>query len=262
MGDVIIDVQHITMVLGSREILRDVSISVERARVVALLGPNGAGKTTLLRTILGLVKPVKGTIAVNGRDVYSYSRRELSKIIAYVPQEHSVVFPYKVIEVVVMGRAPYRNMFSVPDTRDFEKGWEVLKELKLEHLAHRLFTQLSGGEKRLVLIARALTQEPRVLLLDEPTSGLDIANKVRVLNLLKKLARSGKAVVFTTHDPNEALAVADKVVVLNRGRVVFADEPVRLSEEILEKTYGVPMIRVFVKGFTIVVAPSYADLQK
>ncbi|RLF19745.1 MAG: ABC transporter ATP-binding protein, partial [Thermoprotei archaeon] len=222
--------------------LRGISLKVHAGEVCAILGPNGSGKTTLLRCIYKLLRPFKGCIYVDGRDVLSLKTRELARLVGGVPQEHHPVFPYRAIDMVVMGRTPYLSLFSAPSHKDYEDAYELMKRLGIAHLAERPYTQLSGGERKLVLIARALMQNPRVLLLDEPTSHLDIKNKILVLRAVRRLCKDRKvAVLMTTHDPNEAMAYSDKIVLMNKGEVVFIGGPEDLSSELLSKVYDVPL---------------------
>jgi len=224
------------------KILNGISIDIPRKAITAILGPNGAGKTTLLRAILGFVKPVRGSIFIDGKKLEELPQNERFKIIAYVPQESFTFFPYKVVDFVVMGVTPYKSLFASPAQSDYLEALNLLKRLGISHLAYRSVTKLSGGEKRLALIARALMQKPRLLLLDEPTSNLDLYNKVKVLQLLQKLViEEDLTIVFTTHDPNEALLVADKTIILDHGAIVFDGNTSELSLQILEKVYRVPL---------------------
>jgi len=250
----VIEVQGVSVRLGGSTVIRRVSLKLCRGEILAILGPNGAGKTTLLRTMLGLLKPFEGQVLVNGRDVGLYRPRELARVIAYVPQENTVPFPYTAAEVVLMGKAPHLGLLGTPRKHNYEEALEIMKLLRVDHLAHRPFNTLSGGEKRLVLIARALAQNPQALLLDEPTSGLDLGNKLRILNLIQELSHRSIAIAFTTHDPNEALAIASRIVVLNRGTIVFSGNPEELSTKILEHVYGVAIEQIRVRGKRWVIA--------
>lgn len=259
--DSVIEVQGVSVKLGGSTVIRRVSLKLCRGEILAILGPNGAGKTTLLRTMLGLLKPFEGQVLVNGRDVRLYKPRELARVIAYVPQENTVPFPYTAAEVVLMGKAPHLGLLGTPRKHDYEEALRIMKLLGVDHLAYRPFNTLSGGEKRLVLIARALAQKPQALLLDEPTSGLDLGNKLRILNLIQELSHRSIAIAFTTHDPNEALAIASRIVVLNRGTVVFSGNPAGLGRETLERIYGVTMKQVEVDGRRWVLAISWESLR-
>lgn len=222
--------------------LRDVNLEISDGEMAAILGPNGSGKTTLLKLIFNILKPDGGCIFIDGTNTSELQPSFLSKLIGGVPQEHSPIFPFRTIDVVVMGKTPYLDMFSAPSTKDYEDAYEVLRQLKIEHLASKPYTQLSGGERRLVLIARALMQKPKILLLDEPTIHLDIRNKLMILNIIKRLSRDGKlTIVMTTHDPNEALNYSDKIILMNNGRIVFVGDPSEVHAKTLEEIYRIPI---------------------
>lgn len=199
------------------EVLRDVSFGVRRGEIVALLGPNGCGKTTLLRVIGKLVAPTTGTIRVLGRDILRTSQAELSKVVASVSQVHRTTFPFTALDILLTGRMPYISVFASPDADDVRFCREVLAWFGIGHLERKPITTLSGGERQLVMIARALAQEPRVLLLDEPTTYLDLRNQVAVLDTIRRLARAQDlTVLMTIHEPNQAFAYADHAVLLRK----------------------------------------------
>ncbi len=225
-------------------VLREVSFTVKDERVVAILGPNGSGKTTLMRLLLGFDEPVKGEIRVLGRAPVNYDRREYAKIVSWVPQEPSIPYPFTILEYVLLGRTPHVGYLSAPSESDLERALSVLELLGLRELANRPITKLSGGQRRLAVIARALAQEPRILFLDEPTSHLDLGNKHLVLRILRKLAyEENILVVYTTHDPWEALSLSDRVLVLYNGRVLAYQKPgLVVTREFLEKIYGIRFI--------------------
>lgn len=235
--------------------VEDVSFEVKEGEVLTLLGPNGSGKTTILKNIYGLLKPVKKCVLIDGRDFHSLSLRDRAKIAGYVPQSHQPPFPYTVLDVVVMGLAPQLGVFDTPKAKHYEKAIEKLKVLGIERLKDKPYTQLSGGQLQLVLIARALVQEPKVLLLDEPTAHLDFKNQVKILWIVKKLAREERiTAVLTLHDPNLASIYSDKIALVNEGRIKAVGEPeVILKEEIFEEVYGIPVHILKFNGFRIVV---------
>jgi iron complex transport system ATP-binding protein len=220
----------------------DVSFSIPSEKITVFLGANGSGKTTMQKLILGLLKPETGEICLDNKPINHYDLQGLSKVIGWVPQVEEPSFPYTVKEYLAFGRAPHLGFFSSPDLRDGEVIKQVLDRFGLSEFTDREITRMSGGEKRMVFISRALVQEPRVLLLDEPTIHLDPANRLSVLSLLKDFGDAGNTVVFSTHDPNEAIHIADHAVLFT-GREILACGSVRdvLSVENLNKVYGVDL---------------------
>lgn len=238
---------------GSGLVLRGVSFEAAAGEVTAILGANGSGKTTLMKLMLGLLDPDAGAVSYNGRSLKGFSREELSRAIAWVPQAEEPSFPYKVREYLLLARAPYVGYFETPNRVDEDVVEAVLRDLGLVHLAEREVPQMSGGERQLMLIGRALAQEPQALILDEPTSHLDMGNKVKVLKVMKSMAERGKAVVFSTHDPNEAMHIADRVALLDGGVVTALGEPEStITEEALEHIYNSKVRIIKVDGTTIV----------
>lgn len=198
-------------------VLDEVTLNLKRGSVTTLLGPNGCGKTTLLKVINGLLKPNGGVVSVEGKNVAMMNPKELAKTIGIVSQTHNTSFPFSVMDVVLTGRMPYINAFSMPGDDDLEIAGTSLARVGMSHLSERPYTQISGGERQLVMIARALAQEPRFLILDEPTSYLDFKNQVMVLKMVTDLARKGDfTVVMTLHDPNHALLFSDEVILMRK----------------------------------------------
>ncbi|MGY0711271.1 ABC transporter ATP-binding protein [Azospirillum argentinense] len=211
---------------GSRIVLRDIDLTIREGEFVCLLGPNGVGKTTLFKTILRHLPPKAGTIRVAGEDTASWAPARFARTVAHVPQSHTPPFPYTVLQVVTMGRAARIGTFAAPSRADVEAARESIEALSIGALADRPYTEISGGERQLVLIARALTQEPRLLVMDEPTANLDFGNAIRVLDLARRLTeRRGIAVLMTGHDPNQALRHADMAAVIDRGGRLRAGPP-------------------------------------
>jgi iron complex transport system ATP-binding protein len=220
-------------------------VSLATGEVLALLGPNGGGKTTLLKTLLGLLPPKAGGVRLGQRDLGAYSIRERARMIAYVPQVHVGTFAFTVETVVLMGRSAHGNLFSAPSSHDRAVAMNALERFGIARLAQRPYTQISGGERQLALLARALAQEPQFIVLDEPTASLDFGNQGKVMREIKALAAAGHGVLFTTHDPNHALRAADRAYLL-RGGQKLADGPVAqvLEQARLEELYGSPVERL------------------
>ncbi len=222
--------------------LTGVTLTVEESEVCCLLGPNGAGKTTLLRCLLGLLRPRRGSVRVGGHDVAALSARELARLVAYVPQSASTPFPFTALGIAVMGRTPHLRALASPSAADRRGALEQLDRLGVARLADRLFAQLSGGERQLVLLARALVQQAPVLVLDEPTAALDYGNEVRILQVVTELARDGHSVIMTSHQPSHALTYSDRAVLMKDGQVVATGHPDEVvTGESLGGLYGVPV---------------------
>jgi iron complex transport system ATP-binding protein len=225
-----------------RVVGRGLDIELKTGEVLALLGPNGSGKTTLLKTLLGLIAALGGEVRLGGRSLATYTVRERARAIAYVPQSHAPTFAFPVESMVLMGRTAHGNLFSRPSARDFAATAAALARFNIAHLASRPYTMISGGERQLVLLARALAQEPQFIVLDEPTASLDFGNQGKLMSVIHALAASGHGVLFTTHDPNHALRAADRAYLLRDGMRV-ADGAVKqiLTQANLEALYRAPV---------------------
>lgn len=218
------------------------SFDLYAGEVLCFLGPNGCGKTTLFKTILGLIELQAGVIYLDERSTSSWSRTELARAMAYVPQQHDAYFPFTVLEVVMMGRSPYTGLFKSPTLDDESIANAALNKLNIAHLREEIYTRVSGGERQLTLIARALTQEPRILIMDEPTANLDFGNQIKVLGWITNLAKQGISIIISTHDPDHAFQCADRVAMLKDGNIVAMGTP----EETLtnEALYGLYDVKV------------------
>ena len=202
-------------------VLTAVNLDVGKGEFCVLLGRNGSGKTTLIYCLAGLLHPQRGTVAVDGLDLRRAPRVEIARRISLVPQEHTAIFPFRVIDVVVMGRTAALGFMQRPGPQDYLAARKVLEELEAEALAERNFNRISGGERRIALLARAILQAQGTLLLDEPTNHLDFNNQYRLLDKIKRLCREkGTRVVASLHDPNLAVRFADTVIMLSGGRVL------------------------------------------
>jgi iron complex transport system ATP-binding protein len=227
---------------GDTPVLRGLSLSAPPGRITALLGPNGVGKTTLLGLALGWLQPENGTVSLFGEPISRLTRGHLGRTVALVPQSEYIPFEFTVAEYALLGRAPYLRPLEIPKESDLQIVRTVLEEVGIHHLRERSVTELSAGERQLLLLARALVQEPEILLLDEPSSHLDLANKQRLLEILKRRLRRGLSAVLTSHDPHFAAALATKVCLLEGGRAFAAGSPLEiLTPANLRRTYGVPV---------------------
>jgi len=225
---------------GRRVILDGVDLQLAPGDILALLGANGAGKTTLLRCLLGLLKPDAGAVLLNGTPLSGYSPRQLARHLAYVPQAHAAPFPYTVRQVVTLGRLPHHGPFSAPSAADLQAVEDALAQLGIQALAARPYTELSGGERQLALIARALAQGARTLVMDEPVTGLDFGHQIRLLERIERLAADGYAILKTTHHPDHALACATRVALLHEGRIEADGPPAEvLSPAAIRRLYRV-----------------------
>ena len=234
---------------STRTVLQNFDLSINQGSIAAILGPNGAGKTTLLRLALGIHKPLKGDVLFEGQSISHLSRQESGRKIGFVPQKENNPFEYSLLEYVLLGRAPYLPPLGLPGKEDYEIAHDSLKRVGIEHLKHRSVLNISGGEFQLVLIARALTQQPCLLILDEPTSHLDIGNKGHLADLLRKLNSQGVTIVMSTHEPDFVSALATDLVLMRDGQVQQTgtfDEG--FTTESLSALYGYPVEVVTVHG--------------
>ncbi len=231
--------ENLTVEYGEKRILDSVSFSVKGGEILAVLGSNGAGKTTLFRSIMRFIKPASGEIYIDDKNVLSYSRKSLSQRIAYVPQCHNCTFPYTVLEMTVMGLQSRLGAFSEPGIKDYLFAQSVLDKLGVGALAHRRYRNLSGGEKQLVLIARALVQRPAIMIMDEPTASLDMSNSLRVLSEILRLKEQNISLLVTCHSPKQARLFADKVLMIKNGMVYRCGDAALLGDkELILGLYG------------------------
>jgi iron complex transport system ATP-binding protein len=234
--------RDLTIGYSDRVVGRALNVALEQGEVLALLGPNGGGKTTLLKTLLGILRPQAGEVAIGARSLAAISIRERARLIAYVPQVHTPTFAFTVETVVLMGRTAHGNLFSRPSANDRRVAAQVLERFGIAALAQRPYTMISGGERQLVLLARALAQEPQFVVLDEPTASLDFGNQGKVMREIRSLAAAGHGVLFTTHDPNHALRAADRAYLLRDGtRIAEGTVASVLTREQLEALYRAPV---------------------
>jgi iron complex transport system ATP-binding protein len=241
--ELILKVDSLAFSYGKGNVFEDVSFSLEKGKVMCILGPNGAGKSTLIKCIAGIFRPRAGSVSIMGNDTASLSAGDLARSIGYVPQHNNTVFPFTVLDYVVMGRAPHLSLFSSPRREDVAIAREALEMVGISDLADKILSNLSGGQHQLVLIARALTQKPALLLLDEPTSHLDFGNQIKVLGIVRKLAASGMSVLMNTHMPDHAFLIGDSAAVLSRNRLLMAGNVTEVvTNTTMSSAYGINVV--------------------
>jgi iron complex transport system ATP-binding protein len=234
---------------GARTVGQGVTLTLARGEVLALLGPNGAGKTTLFKTMLGLLPVQAGEIVLDGMPLTSLSRADRAQRIGHVPQAHAALFPFTVRDVVLMGRAAHLSPFAAPGATDRAIADEAVARLGMMHLADRPYTEISGGERQMVLIARALAQQPGILVMDEPTASLDYGNQMRVLSHIRRLAREGMSIVLSTHNPDHVFMVADRVALLHEGTLAGLGPPQTvLTPQRIKQLYDVDVVMGVLPG--------------
>ena len=235
-----IEIRDLNFFYGKRQILHDINITIPDATLVNVLGPNGVGKSTLFRCMLCLNSKFTGTVLVNGKNIRELSIRERSREISYIPQSHAPVYDYEVLDVVLMSTGTDLGMLRTPGPRHRRRAYDALERIGIAHLAHRTYTQISGGEQQLVLIARALAQNAKTIIMDEPTSALDYGNTVRVLSCVRQLAQEGLSIVQSTHQPDQAFLYSDATLVLHEGAVhAFGNPKDVITNELVSTIYNV-----------------------
>lgn len=236
-----LNIDGITFYFDNTKALDDVTFEVNEGEVIGVIGPNGSGKTTLLRCINLALKPKMGTVFIDGENILKLDRKDIAKNIGVVPQNSTIHFPFTVFDVVLMGRTPHLGRLDRETSNDIKIAKNAMKITNTQHLSDRLIDEVSGGEKQRVIIARALTQEPKILLLDEPTLHLDINHQLEVLELVKKLARKNKLiVVLVSHDLNLANRYCDNLMLLNSGKIYSIGKPQEvLTQDNIKKVYNI-----------------------
>lgn len=241
---------------------REIDLKVAPGEVLCLLGPNGSGKTTLFKTLLGLISPQNGEVRIAEAPLGDLTRSEIARRVAYVPQAHTAQFPYRVVDMVVMGRTAHLGLFAAPARADRSAAIAALESLGIADLAEAEYTRISGGQRQLALLARALAQDTPSIVMDEPTASLDFGNQVVVLGEVKRLAQRGLGIVLSTHDPDHAFSVGTRVALLNGGRLIASGPPEDvLTPERLGAVYGVRVSIERLSGGQTVCAPDYIARQ-
>lgn len=227
---------------GKEDIVKGVTAHADAGEILCLVGPNGCGKTTLFRLILGALKATSGQVIIDGKDTSQLSQKELAKLIAYIPQYHVPIYEYTVLEIVLMGRASHFSAFDQPSATDREAAFNALEKINAVHLANEKYTDLSGGQRQLILIARAICQEAKIFVMDEPAANLDYANHQLLMDVILDLAKKGYLVVMSTHSPEHPASIGSKVLMMRAGKVASFGPPQEvITSENLEKVYGVEM---------------------
>lgn len=233
---------------NTRIIFEKVNFGVDKGEIFTILGRNGAGKSTLLNCVANLFVPKSGGIYLNGQPMNKMKLTQIAQVIGYVPQVHNPAYSYTVRDFTVMGRTPYIGALSKPSKADYDKVDEVLEELGIMKLRDKSYTAISGGERQQVTIARVMVQEPQLILLDEPTAHLDYGNQLRTVKMIKKLADRGFGVIMTTHNPDHAMLLGDKVAILDKQGHLNVDKAEHsLTEEALSELYDIDLKMVYVE---------------
>ncbi|QFY41533.1 ABC transporter ATP-binding protein [Candidatus Methylospira mobilis] len=227
----VLEARHVGFAYRSRTVLQDISLELRNGETISLLGPNGSGKTTLLKILLGIKQPDSGQVLLDGKPLPQLKPRQVATKLAYVPQDHAMAFPFSVSDVVLMGRLPHLGLFGAYRKEDRAHAEQALQKMGIAHLSARPYNEISGGERQLALIARALAQGAKTLIMDEPVSGLDFGNQLLLLSRLKALSEEGYAVLHSTHYPDHAQLVSTRVLMLKNGCLIADGRPRDLIDE-------------------------------
>lgn len=246
-------VKNLCFSYGSRAVLRGIDFSLDEGELTFVLGANGAGKSTLFRCMLGLLHGYRGEILLDEADINRLSAKELAKKIAYIPQSHHPAFPYSALDMVLMGTNHRLSTFASPGKKETELSMQAMEQLGIAEFARRSFQELSGGEQQLVILARALAQQARILLMDEPTSALDFGNQLRVFEKISLLSEQGYTILLSSHNPQHALRYAGRVLALHEGRVAADGAPETvLTAALLRQLYGVDTELIQTQGGVLI----------
>lgn len=250
-----LDVNGISFRYNNTPVLKDVSFSLRGGEFLAILGPNGSGKTTLLKCIDGVLRPQSGAILLDGKNIDDYGRRDVARIMGYVPQNNGRIFPSTVFDTMLLGRKPHIRW--APTSNDLQVVSKLIEKLNLEEFALRSITELSGGERQKVVIGRALAQQPSILLLDEPTSNLDLKHQMSVLRLVKEQIDQDISAIMALHNLNLALKYCDRVVLMSEGQIYAEGGLDVLTPEAIESVYGVKVSTVEYSGGIFVIPEEF-----
>lgn len=237
-----ISVEKVSFSYGLHPILQDISFQGEYGEFISVLGPNGVGKSTLFRCILGILTPDTGNIRIDDIQVSDMPAEKLARKIAYIPQSHSPVFNFSVLDMVLMGTTAQLNSFESPQRKHIRQAEACLERLGIAHLRDRGYANISGGERQLVLIARAMAQQAKILIMDEPSANLDFGNRIRVMRTVRDLTKDGYTILQSTHDPDQAYLYSDKILALHGGTILAWGTPWEaITESVISQLYGVPV---------------------
>lgn len=237
-----IEVQNLSCFYGQRQVLEEISFTVQEGELVSIMGANGVGKSTLFRCMLGLCRSYQGKILWSGSEVGEYSPQAMAKLVAYIPQTHYPSFNYSVFDMVLMGTSRQVSLLSTPKKEHIQRAERAIETIGISHLIDRSFFQISGGERQLTLMARALAQDAKAIILDEPTANLDYGNQIRVLDCMRRLTTEGYIVIQATHHPEQAYLFSQRILALKEGRLVANGSPQQvLTTSLMTSLYGIPL---------------------
>lgn len=258
-----IEVKDLSVFYGKTEILKEINFSLNEGEIICVLGENGSGKSTLLKSMLKLIKFSKGKITVDNTDIKKMDNKEISKYISYIPQIHFPAFDYTVTDIILMGKYSQKNgMFFKITDREYQQVSDILEMLNITYLANKNYRQISGGERQLVLIARALLQANKYIFMDEPVANLDYGNQLKIMELCNRLRAKKIGFLITTHNPNHALIYADKVLIIQKNKEsYFGDTAKILSRERLEHLYDIPIDLIELESGLNICTPKYQEVR-
>ena len=263
MNSPILQIQDTSFSYDQENVLHSVSMNVEAGEFAGVIGPNGSGKSTLLKILGGVLTPNSGKLLFKGKDFVDFNRKELARSITWIPQDHPMIFPFKVSEVVLMGRHPYLSAFTFEGDEDIEIARSAMEQTQTLQFAQRRFNEISGGEKQRVVIAGAIAQEPELMILDEPTSALDIKYQIQILNILKELnQKKNMTVILAMHDLHLASKFCNRLILLEEGKIFQDGKPEEvLQKEHLEKVYGIKVHLIRDHDGDIIISPETLCMQ-